>query len=298
MKYDIIIVGGSYSGLAAGMALGRALKRVLIIDSGLPCNRQTPYSHNFLTRDGEKPAEIAAIGLEQVLKYDTVSFTGGLAVSGRRVEDGFEIVIESGERFFAGRLIFATGIRDITPAIEGVSECWGISVIHCPYCHGYEVRNEKTGILANGDDGFEMSTLISNWTLDLTVYTNGASLFGGEQRARLSAHGIVVDERVIVRLEHVSGQLRSVVFEDGSQDPVTAMYVRSPFEQHCKISADLGCELTPEGYLKVDMMQETSIPGVFACGDNTSRMRTVAHAVSSGTMAGVAASRKIIFEQF
>lgn len=298
MKYDVIIVGGSYSGLAAGMALGRALKRVLIIDSGLPCNRQTPYSHNFLTRDGEKPAEIAAIGREQVLKYDTVSFTGGLAISGRRVEDGFEIVIDSGERFFAGRLIFATGIRDLTPAIDGVSECWGISVIHCPYCHGYEVRHEKTGILANGDDGFEMSTLISNWTKDLTVYTNGVSLFGEEQRARLSAHGIVVDERAIVRLEHVSGQLRSVVFEDGLQASITAMYVRSPFEQHCQIPVALGCELTPEGYLKVDMMQETSIPGVFACGDNTSRMRTVAHAVSSGTMAGVAASRKIIFEQF
>ena len=140
---DVIIVGGSYSGLAAGMALGRALRQVLIIDSGKPCNRQTPYSHNFITQDGKTPEEIATLARQQVEKYDTVTFFNGLATNGAKTENGFEIQTASGETFSAKKLIFATGIKDIMPDIEGYAECWGISVLHCPYCHGYEVRNVK-----------------------------------------------------------------------------------------------------------------------------------------------------------
>src|SRR5215210_2082005 len=149
--FDVIIVGGSYSGLAAGMALGRALRKVLIIDDGKPCNRQTPFSHNFLTNDGNSPTEIAALANLQVRRYETVKFFEGLATSGIKTENGFEIQVASGETFAAKTLIFATGIIDVLPDIDGLAACWGISVIHCPFCHGYEVRNEKTGILGNGD---------------------------------------------------------------------------------------------------------------------------------------------------
>jgi len=152
-QFDVIIVGGSYSGLAAGMALGRAVRSVLIIDDGKPCNRQSPFSHNFLTNDGKTPMEIAALANLQVRGYDTVEFFNGLATSGIKTENGFEILVASGETFATKKLIFATGIRDILPEIDGLAECWGISVLHCPYCHGYEVRNEKTGVLGNGDAG-------------------------------------------------------------------------------------------------------------------------------------------------
>ena len=171
--FDVIIVGGSYSGLAAGMALGRALRKVLIIDSGKSCNRQTPHSHNFLTQDGKTPKEIAELGKRQVQLYKTVSSFDGLANNGIKTEKGFEIEVESRERFRAKKLIFASGIKDIMPDIPGFSECWGISVIHCPYCHGYEVKSQKTGILGNGEYGYEFSSLISNWTKDLTLYTGG-----------------------------------------------------------------------------------------------------------------------------
>ena len=179
--FDVIIVGGSYSGLAAGMALGRSLRRVLIIDSGKPCNRQTPHSHNFITQDGKTPKEIATLAKQQVEKYETVTFFNGLATNGVKTKEGFEIQTASGETFFAKKIIFATGIKDIMADIEGYADCWGISVLHCPYCHGYEVRNEITGILGNGEYGFEFSGLISNWTKKLTLFTNGKSTLTTEQ---------------------------------------------------------------------------------------------------------------------
>ncbi|MEL6971969.1 MAG: NAD(P)/FAD-dependent oxidoreductase, partial [Bacteroidota bacterium] len=150
--FDVIIVGGSYSGLSAAMALGRSLRNILIIDSGLPCNRQTPHSHNFITQDGEQPAAIAEKAKAQVLNYDTIRFLHGKAISGKKTENGFTITTQKEETFTAKKLVFATGVKDIMPDIGGFSACWGISVIHCPYCHGYEVKNEKTGILANGDN--------------------------------------------------------------------------------------------------------------------------------------------------
>jgi thioredoxin reductase len=193
--FDVIIVGGSYSGLAAGMALGRALRQVLIIDSGKPCNRQTPYSHNFITQDGKTPAEIAKIAWQQVEKYDTVRFFNGLAIKGTKTENGFEIQVSAGGTFSAKKVIFATGIKDIMADIDGYAECWGVSVLQCPYCHGYEVRNEKTGILGNGDYGFEFSGLISNWTKDLTLFTNGKSSLTAEQTARIEKHNIEIVEK-------------------------------------------------------------------------------------------------------
>src|SRR4051812_6593031 len=168
---DVVIIGGSYAGLAAAMSMGRALRNVLIIDSGEPCNRQTPHSHNFLTQDGKTPKEIATLARQQVEMYNTVRFFNGLATNGAKIENGFEIQVTPGETFRAKKLIFATGIKDMMPDMEGYAECWGISVLHCPYCHGYEVRNERTGILGNGEYGFEFSKVISNWTKDLTLFT-------------------------------------------------------------------------------------------------------------------------------
>ncbi len=296
--FDVIIVGGSYSGLAAGMALGRALKKVLIIDEGKPCNRQTPQSHNFITHDGIAPAAIAALAKAQVKKYDTVQFFNGLATSGVRTEYGFEISLASGERFSAKKLIFATGIRDLLPEIEGLSACWGISVLHCPYCHGYEVRHEKTGILGNGALAFDFARLISNWTNDLTLFTNGASTLTREQTELLEKHHIKIVETAVERLEHINGHVQNIIFGDGSKFLMKALYAPVPFEQHCTIPAQLGCELTEEGYLKIDPFLETTILGVFACGDNATTMRTVANAVAMGTTAGMVLSKKMILEAF
>ncbi|RYE59057.1 MAG: NAD(P)/FAD-dependent oxidoreductase [Sphingobacteriales bacterium] len=297
-QFDVIVVGGSYSGLAVGMALGRALRKVLIIDSGSPCNKQTPQSHNFLTNDGKTPGEIAGLAKQQVQMYETVHFQEAYLSAGNRIEDGFEVITQSGETFTASKLVFATGIKDIMPDIAGFQECWGISVLHCPYCHGYEVRHQKTGILANGDIGFEMASLISNWTADLTLYTNGRSTLTNLQIEKLKMHKINIIENEIGRLEHKSGFLQTIVFKNGMRSSLKALYARLPFEQHCEVPRALGCEITTEGYIKIDGAQRTTVPGVFACGDNTTRMRTVANAVAMGTTTGLMVNKELIDEEF
>lgn len=285
--YDVIIVGGSYAGLAAAMALGRALRKVLVIDGGEPCNRQTPYSHNFLTQDGRKPAEISLTARRQVERYDTVGFFNGRALSGTKTDEGFAIQTDTGELFRSRKLVFATGIRDLLPPVEGLAECWGISVLHCPYCHGYEVKDEPTGILGNGEYGFEFSRLIHNWTKQLSLFTNGPSLLSAEQAAHLAQQGIPVVEKKIEKLEQVNGQIRQIRFSDGAAASIKALYTRAPFEQHCRIPEQLGCVLTDEGYIQVDGFQRTTTAGVYACGDATNRLRTVANAVAAGTAAGM-----------
>lgn len=297
-QFDVIIVGGSYAGLAAGMALGRALRRVLIMDSGLPANRQTPFSHNFITQDGVPPLAIAALAREQVARYATVEFRNGEVTEAAPQGDGWRVRVDDGTLFNAKKLVFATGIRDLLPAVPGFAECWGISVLHCPYCHGYEVRDEVTGILGNGDKAFELARLISNWTNALTLFTDGTPMLTHEQTASLRQHGIHIEQARVQALEHEQGQLHRIRLADGSTRAIHALYAMPPFEQHCMIPQRLGCALTEEGYIHVDTQQRTSMPGIYACGDNTTRLRTVANAVAMGTTAGMMVNKELIAEEF
>lgn len=297
-NFDIIIIGGSYSGLSAAIALGRALRIVLIIDSGLPCNRQTPHSHNFITQDGTKPGKIVDKARAQVLKYDTVTFVNDLALSGKKTKNGFEITTQKGESFNAKKLIFATGVKDIMPDIKGFSECWGITVLHCPYCHGYEVKNIKTGILANGDFAFHYAQLIRNWTKDLTIFTNGKSTLIKEQADKISKHDIPIIEKEIAELQHENGYLTHIVFKDNSTFDLKAIYSRPNFEQHCKVPETLGCELNEQGYIKADMFNKTTVANIFACGDNTNSIRSVANAVAAGNLAGAMLNNQMTEEEF
>jgi thioredoxin reductase len=297
-SFDVIIIGGSYAGLSAAMALGRSLRNVLIIDAGDPCNKQTPKSHNFITQDGETPAAISDKAKVQVLKYPTIQFINDFAVSGSKTKVGFEISTKSGEKFEGKKIIFATGIKDILPKIDGFAECWGISVIHCPYCHGYEVRRVKTGILANGDDAFETAKLISNWTNHLTIFTNGKSELTQNQMEELGNKNISVNELLIGEIEHTEGYISRLNFKNGDSATLNALYARVPFIQKSKIPQELGCEVTEQGYLKVDMFQKTTISGVYACGDNTTFMRSVAQAIYAGGVSGSAVNMELIQEKW
>lgn len=297
-NFDVIIIGGSYAGLSAAMALGRALRNVLIIDSGLPCNRQTPHSHNFITQDGEKPSVITEKAKKQVLKYSTVKFHNDLAINGKKIENGFNITTKSDKEFTTKKLIFATGLKDIMPDMKGFSECWGISVIHCPYCHGYEVKNEKTGVFANGDAAFHYAQLIRNWTKDLTIFTNGKSTLTQEQTDKINKHSIPIIDKEIAYLKHENGNVQQIVFKDNSVFGLKAIYSRPDFEQQCKIPETLGCEMTDQGLLKVDMFQKTSVENIFACGDNASPLRAVSYAVATGSIAGGMVNNGLTEEEF
>ena len=297
-NYDAIIIGGSYAGLSAAMALGRSLRKILIIDSGLPCNRQTPHSHNFITQDGKTPAAIATTAKEQVLKYDTVSFFEGLASFGRKTETGFEITTKSGEVFNAKKLIFSTGISDIMPDITGFAECWGISVVHCPYCHGYEIRNKKTGIMANGHKAFHLASLVKNLSDSITILTSGKADFDEDQLTKLHKHNIKIIEKEISGIKHENGSLERILFNDGSSEDFDAAYATIPFQQHSNIPGALGCDLNEQGYIQVDSMQKTTVPGIYACGDNCSPLRSVANAVYAGNIAGAVLNMELTQETF
>lgn len=297
-EFDVIIVGGSYAGLSAAMALGRALRKVLIIDSGIPCNRQTPHSHNFITHDGESPSVISLKAKTQVSQYPTITFVDGKVISGKKLEGKFQVDTDDDEQFFGRKLLFTTGMKDLMPPIDGFAECWGISVLHCPYCHGYEVKNEKTGIIANGNTGFELVKLIQHWTKDLKLLTNGPSELTEEQRLKMSSYGIEIIEDEIYRIEHSGGYVKSVHLKSGEAISMKAIYARPILLQHCSVPEQLGCEVTEQNLLKVDTLQRTTVPGIYAAGDNSTMMRSVAIAVASGGFAGAAINKEMIDEHF
>ncbi|MCE3076878.1 NAD(P)/FAD-dependent oxidoreductase [Chryseobacterium gwangjuense] len=296
-KFDVIIIGGSYAGLSAAMALGRSLRNVLIIDSGQPCNRQTPHSHNFITHDGKTPKEISDLAKAQVLEYETIKFQNGVVVKMEKNVDGFIIKTDNGDTFYAKKLVLASGVKDIMPNIPGFAECWGISVIHCPYCHGYEVKGEVTGILANGDIAFDFSKLVYNLTKDLTLFTNGKSALNEEQVEKFKQNKINSNEDEIEEVQHESGSIQKIIFKNGKEVSLQALYAKIGFEQNIDVE-DLGIELNENGFIKVDMMQKTNIPGVFACGDNVTMMRSVANAVAQGNFAGAVVNKELSEEEF
>nr|WP_299780835.1 NAD(P)/FAD-dependent oxidoreductase [uncultured Formosa sp.] len=297
-EFEVIIIGGSYAGLSTAMALGRSLRDTLIIDAGKPCNRQTPHSHNFLTQDGSTPQEISEIVKRQLSKYDSIKFYNGLAVSGKSIKKGFEITTANGDVFTSKKLVFATGIKDIMPDTNGFSQCWGISVVHCPYCHGYEIRHKKTAIIANGERAFHLTSLVNNLTKEITIITSRTKDFEESLLDKLKQYNIKIIEKEISKIEHKKGQLESIVFKDGSIENYECAYASVPFEQNSTIPKVLGCKFTEHGHIEVNSMQKTTAEGIFACGDNSTMMRSVAIAVSSGNITGAVINNELTQERF
>ncbi|TYP94206.1 thioredoxin reductase [Sphingobacterium allocomposti] len=294
--FDAIIIGGSYSGMSAALSLGRSLRKTLIIDDGKPCNRSTPHSHNFLTRDGATPGYIAEVAREQLGAYPTVSWLNQRAMHAKRDHDMF--VVETGDNkiWHSKRLILAAGIKDLLPGTPGFVDSWGISVIHCPYCHGYEFREKRTGIWADAERTLHLAPLVRNLTADVCVFTDGKTVFDGEQRNKLRQLGIRILEQEIGSLEHENGRLKHIVLKDGQSVPLDTLYAAIPFEHHTAIHRELGCVETAQGYIQVDAFQKTTVPGVFACGDNSSGMRSVANAVLTGSVTGAMVNKELADE--
>jgi len=296
--FDVIIIGGSFAGLSAAMTLGRAVRTVLIIDAGKPCNRQTPHSHNFLTQDGATPAEIAAIARQQVLAYPTVHFENDSVIQVSGVNNDFTIATASGKEFSAKKILLATGVKDLMPEIPGFAACWGISVIHCPYCHGYEYREQLTGILANGEMAFEFVKLIDNWTKKLTLFTNGKADFSLEKFKKIKNPNFKIIEKEIKELVHENGYLKKILFTDESSQELDALYARVAFTQHTDIPVKLGCLLNKTGFIETDEYKKTSVAGVYAAGDNASPFRAVSMATAAGTVAGASLNKELIEDQY
>jgi thioredoxin reductase len=296
--YDVIIIGGSYAGLSAALQLGRARRKILIIDEGLRRNRFASHSHGFITQDGVDPAAIAAEARAQVTEYRTVEWVSGRADAAKRkveVSSGvatFEVVLGEAT-YLSRRLILALGVRDILPEIEGLKERWGRSVFHCPYCHGYELDQGKIGVIAGSELSMHHALMLPDWG-PTTFLLNHSFEPNADQLRALAARGVVIER---VPVEAVKGRA-DVQLVDGRLLPFSGLFALAPFEVSTSIPQQLGLEMEqgPLGsIIKTDAQKQTSMPDVFACGDSARPMASVALAVGDGSLAGVSAHRSLIF---
>jgi thioredoxin reductase len=294
MTYDVIVVGGSFAGLAAATQIARARRKVLVIDAGRRRNRFAKASHGFLTQDGRPPAEIIADAREQLMNYPTVELTGGTAVQAARQEEVFAVTLSDGTVHRSRRLVLATGVTDILPDIPGLAERWGQSVFHCPYCHGYELGMGRIGVLAVSELSMHQALLVAEWG-NTTLLTNATFEPDNGQREQLAKRGVqLVEERV----EEISGHA-DVGLKGGRVLSFDGLFTASQIKMASPLAEQLGCEFAegPLGsYIQTEMFMKTSVPGVFACGDAARGAGSVSIAVGDGAMAGVGAHQSLVFQ--
>lgn len=298
MSHDVIIVGGGFAGLSAAMQLGRARRRVLIIDAGLPRNRFADASHGFFGQDGKAPADIFREAARQVAAYPTVTFIHGEAVSAAQDGEGFGVTLADGRTEPARKLVLAGGIVDHLPDIPGLKERWGATVLHCPYCHGYEVRDRALGVLANHPMAPHQAQMLPDWG-PTTYYTQGVFEPDAEALAVLARRGVAIERQPIVEVLGEGPAMDAVRLADGRVMTAHALFVAPKTTLASPLAAQLGCAMD-DGMLgpviRVDEMKATTVPGVFAAGDATTSMHNATFASAGGVMAGVAAHRSLIQE--
>lgn len=292
---DVIIVGAGPAGLSAALVLGRIRRRVLVIDSREPRNAPSSASHSFFTQDGTPPSEILRIGREQLRPYE-VEVLDAEAADAFREGEAFTVVLGDGSRRNARRLLLATGVVDPLPAIEGLRELWGKSVLHCAYCHGWEVRDQPLAVYANGDSAAEIVALVRCLSRDVVLCTDGPADLG-DDRALLDRNGIPIHEERIVRVDGKDGQLERIVFADGTGLPRRALFLPTLPRQHSDLPERLGCELTEIGLVKVNADGLTTVPGVYAAGDLALRRHSVVVASADGAIAGIAINHELSMEE-
>jgi len=294
MTYDVIIVGGSYSGISAGLQLARARRKVLVINAGQRRNRFAHSSHGVLGQDGRNPGTIASEARAQLLAYPTVEWLSQPAIQAKTDGDGYVISVANGEQFAARRLILATGVVDELPEIPGLSQCWGRSVFHCPYCHGYELGGGQIGVLAASPIAIHQSLMLPDWG-PTTLFLNEVFEPDADQLAALARRGVAVEREPVLS---IGGKQADVTLASGHVIKLAGLFTQPVTRMGSPLAAQLGCEFEagPTGeFIKVDAMRETSVPGVFACGDAAVAAGNVAIAVGDGARTGGAAHQSLIF---
>jgi thioredoxin reductase len=299
---DALIIGGSNAGLSAALVLGRARRKVLLLDSGQARNTPSPEVHSFLTRDGTPPAELRRIAYEQLRPYTTVSLQFDSALSAQQDGKGFAVTTASGATHRARALLLATGVRDELPPVPGLAERWGRQVLHCPYCHGWEVRERRLAVLANAPWAAQYALTIRGWSDDVTLLTDGPAALADEERQRLLRHGVVVDERPLAVLADGSEGLLRIQFADGGAAEYAALFYRSRQRQASDLAQQLGCALDAPmpgvELIRVDANGQTTVSGVYAAGDATNVMQQAIIAASEGLVAAGAINRALLMEEF
>ncbi|NYZ61229.1 NAD(P)/FAD-dependent oxidoreductase [Luteimonas deserti] len=298
MGYDVIVVGGSFAGLSAAQALGRARRSVLVIDGGQPRNRFAAAAHNIFGHDGTPPARLFAHGRAELARYPTVEVRAAQASGVAALAGELVVTLDDGSTRSARRLVLATGLRDSLPDVPGLATRWGTTVLHCPYCHGFEVADRALGVLANHPGAAHQALLLPDWG-PTTYFTQGRYPPDADTAAKLAARGVVVEHSPVVGLVGKAPALDGVRLADGRILAVDALFTVPASTQASPFAADLGCAFDDGplcAHVRVDAMKQTTVPGVYAAGDAASPMHSATTAIAAGVLAGVGAHQSLVAE--
>lgn len=294
--FDAAIIGGGPAGLNAALVLGRARKNVVIIDENRPRNVVTKESHGFLTRDGISPSEFRRIAMEEISAYPSVSFAADTAVSIAGTNGEFQISTAQGLTFQSKKLLFAVGMKDRPLNIPGLAEVYGKSAFVCPYCDGWELRDEPLVIINKGPEVMHFAPLISGWTNRFAICTNGPDELTDAQREELQQHQVPVFESPIQSIDSNDGIVQQVILEDGTIIPCRGIFFKPELVTGSDLPREIGCRITEAGMIAVDDFGKTDVPGVYSAGDAASRQLQVIAAASMGAFAAAAINNELNVE--
>ncbi|MER5624349.1 NAD(P)/FAD-dependent oxidoreductase [Streptosporangium sp. NPDC002544] len=290
--YDVVVVGAGAAGLSAALVLGRARRRVAVVDAGTPRNAPAAHMHGFLSRDGMPPAALLEIGRAEVAEYGVELIEGRVD----QIDPGFLVHLAGGQALRARRVLVATGLRDELPEIPGVRERWGRDLLHCPYCHGYEVHSEPIGVLGTHPGSVSQALLLQKWSADIVFFPNSLNLTADE-RERLAARGVRVIEGVIKRLVVDKDRLRGVELAKGSVVPRSAVFIFPRMLPHDALLTGLGCERNENGWVTTDPSGRTSVSGLWAVGNVADPRAQVIAAAGMGSVAAIAIDHDLVDEE-
>lgn len=289
-QWECIVVGGGAAGLSAGLVLGRARRRTLVIDAGGQSNLAAHGIGGLLGHDTRAPAELYAAGRAEVLAHPTVELRAGEVIGGEATGDGFALELADGSHERARRVLLATGMEYRYPALSGLEERWGRTVFHCPFCHGWEVRDQPLGVLDRGASGVERALLLGAWSDDVTLLADGPAELDDVAAEQARAAGVQVEERRVEGLTGPAGTLTAVRFAGGGERPLGGLLVPVTLHQRGVLAGRLGAAVAEPGPLSdesvaVDPRLFTSVPGLSAAGDLSGQMPSVANAIAAGANA-------------
>jgi thioredoxin reductase len=289
-RYDVVVVGGGAAGLSAALVLGRARRRVAVVDGGSPRNAPATHMQGFLSRDGMPPAELLAAGRAEVGAYGVEVIEDRVV----KVEAGFFVRLASGQLLDARRVLVATGVRDELPDIPGVRERWGRDLLHCPYCHGWEVRDQPIGVLGTRPDAVQHALLVRQWSDDVVFFAHTLEL-GPDELVRLDARGVQVVHGPVARLVIEADRLTGVELVDGRVIPRAAVFIRPVnLPQADGLLAGLGCAVDQAGFPTVDATGQTSAVGVWAAGNVVDPRLQVIASAGAGSAAAIAINADLV----
>ncbi|MBN7137472.1 thioredoxin reductase [Lysobacter enzymogenes] len=295
---DAVVIGGSFAGLSAALQLARARRSVRILDAGRPRNRFADAAHGFFSRDGSDPRTLVAAAQAQLRRYPSARLIAAEAASARAVDGGFEVIAHDGSVLAARKLVLAFGVNDTLPPLPGLRERWGKSVLHCPYCHGYEFAGRRLGVLHSASFSAHQALLVADWG-PTTLYLNGAPMPDADAAAQLARRGVAIEPAPIVALSGEEQALSALRLADGREAAVDALFVASRVRFNSALAEQLGCAIEegPMGpFVRTDDSRQTTVPGVYAAGDIARAMHNATWAAADGVTAGASAHQALVFQ--